>query len=150
MLGSIASAINSQHGRGKHNVSAYEAAYGQQMDHDFSFSKEEAQRCWTVPERIKVTNDPQFAEYAPENYIIDNDEICDDDEIGDDDAKGYFLDGSLPSDEKEEVSNEYFLIICRMTSLRTTLWRSRDYRPPMHLMRKAMIPMLILSAMLLG
>ncbi len=31
-----------------------------------------------------------------------------DDEIGDDDAEGYFLDGSLPSDEKEEVSDEYF------------------------------------------
>jgi hypothetical protein len=29
VLGSIASAINLQHGRGKHDVSAYEAVYGQ-------------------------------------------------------------------------------------------------------------------------
>jgi hypothetical protein len=107
-LGSVASAINSQHGRGKHDVSAYEAVYGQKMDHDFSCSKEEARQCLTVPERLKVTNDPQFAKYACKNYIIDDDEICDDDEIDEDDAEGYFSDGSLPSDEEEEVSDEYF------------------------------------------
>jgi hypothetical protein len=55
-----------------------------------------------------VTNDPQFAEYACKNYIIVDDEIGNDDEIGDDDAKGYFLDGSLLSDKKEEVSGDYF------------------------------------------
>jgi hypothetical protein len=87
-------------------VSAYEAVYGQKMDHDFSCSKEEAQQCWTVPKRLKVTTDPQFAEYACKNYIIDEDEICNDDEIGDDDAEGYFFDGSMPSDKKEEVSDE--------------------------------------------
>ena len=108
VLGSIASAINSQHGRGKHDVSAYEAVYGEKMDHDFSCLKEEARQCWTVPKRLKVTNDPQFAKYAHKNYIIDDDEICNDDEIGDDDAKGYFSDGSLPSDKKEEVSDKYF------------------------------------------
>ncbi len=29
VLGSVASAINLQHGKGKHDVSAYEAVYGQ-------------------------------------------------------------------------------------------------------------------------
>ena len=72
------------------------------MDHDFSCSKEEARLCWTVPGLLKVTNDPEFTEYARENYIIDDDEICDDD------AKGYFSDRLLPSDEKEEVSDKYF------------------------------------------
>ncbi len=43
VLGSNVSAINSQHGRGKHDVSAYEAVYGQKMDHDFSCSKEKVQ-----------------------------------------------------------------------------------------------------------
>ncbi len=108
VLGSVASAINSQHGRGKHDVSAYEAVYGQKMDHDFSCLKEEARRCWMVPNHLKVTNDPHFSEYARENYIIDNDEICNDDEIGGDDAEGYFSVGSLSSDKKEEVSDEYF------------------------------------------
>ncbi len=79
VLGSIASAINLQQGRGKYDVSAYEAVYGQKMDHDFSCSKEEARQCWTVPERLKVTNDSQFTEYACENYIINDDEISDDD-----------------------------------------------------------------------
>jgi hypothetical protein len=55
-----------------------------------------------VPERLTVTNNPEFTEYAHENYIIDYDKICDDD------AKSYFLDGSLPSDKKEKVSDEYF------------------------------------------
>jgi hypothetical protein len=102
VLGSIASAINLQHDRGKNDVSAYEAVYGQKMDHDFSCSKEEARQCWTVPERLQVTNDPKFTEYAHENYIIDDDKICDDD------AKDYFSDKLLPSDEKEEVSDKYF------------------------------------------
>jgi hypothetical protein len=87
VLGSIASAINTQHGREKNDVSAYEAVFGQKMDHDFSCSKEEACRCWTEPERLKVTNNPEFTEYACKNYIIDDDKICDVD------AEGYFLDG---------------------------------------------------------
>ncbi len=109
VLGSIASAINSQHhGRVKYDVSAYEAVYGQKMNHDFSCSKEEARRCWTVPEWLKVTNDPQFTKYAHKNYIINDDEISNDDKICNDDAKGYFSDGLLPSDKKEEVSDKYF------------------------------------------
>ncbi len=62
-----------------------------------------------MPEHhLKVTNDPQFTKYAHKNYIIDDNEICNNDRIGDDDAKGYFSDGLLPSDKKEEVSDEYF------------------------------------------
>ncbi len=95
VLGKVASAINSQHGRGQYDLSAYEAVYDQKMDHDFSCSKEEARQSWTVPEQLKVTNDPEFTEYACKNYIIDDDEICDDD------AKGYFFDGLSPSEEKE-------------------------------------------------
>jgi hypothetical protein len=72
------------------------------MDHEFSCSKEEARQCLAVLEQLKVTNVPEFTGYVCKNYIIDNEEICDDD------AKGYFSDGSLPSDEKEEVSDEYF------------------------------------------
>jgi hypothetical protein len=49
-----------------------------------------------------VTNNPELTKYACKNYIIDDDKICDDD------AKGYFSDRLLPSDKKEEVSDEYF------------------------------------------
>jgi hypothetical protein len=55
-----------------------------------------------VPEQLKITNDPEFTKYACENYIIDDDGNCDDD------AEGYFSDQLLPSDKKEEVSDEYF------------------------------------------
>jgi hypothetical protein len=87
---------------GENDVSAYEAVYGQKMDHDFLCLKEEARRCWTVPEGLKVTNNPEFTKYARKKYIIDDDKNCDVD------AKGYFSDGVLPSDKKEEVSEEYF------------------------------------------
>jgi hypothetical protein len=59
-------------------------------------------QCWTVPEGLKVINNSEFTKYARKKYIIDDDKNCDDD------AKGYFSDGVLPSDEKEEVSEEYF------------------------------------------
>ncbi len=84
-----------------------------------------------VPKCLKVTNDPQFAEYACKNYIIDNNEICNDDEIGDDDAEGYFSDGSLPSDKKEEVSDENFFDHLQddiaEDIAEDSQWRSRDY-----------------------
>jgi hypothetical protein len=54
VLGCVASSINSQHGRGKNDVSSYKAVYGQVFDHEFSCSKEEARKCWTLPERMRV------------------------------------------------------------------------------------------------
>jgi hypothetical protein len=84
------------------DVSAYEAVYGQKMDHEFSCSKEVVCQFWIVPDWLKVTKDPEFNDYACEHYILDGVEI------DDDDANGYFSDGSLPSDEKDKVFNEYF------------------------------------------
>jgi hypothetical protein len=72
------------------------------MDHDFTCLKEEARQCWTVPEQLKVTNNPKFTKYACKNYNINDDKICDDD------AKGYFSDESLPSYEKEEGLDKYY------------------------------------------
>ncbi len=66
------------------------------------------QRCKMVQEWLKVTNDPQFTKYACKNYIINDDKISNYDKICNDDANGYFSDVSLPSDKKEEVSDEYF------------------------------------------
>ncbi len=86
MLGSVASAINMQHGWGKNDISVYEAVYGQKRDHEFSCLKEEARQCWMVAEWLKVTNDPEFTKYVHKNYIIDDEEICDND------AKDYFSD----------------------------------------------------------
>jgi hypothetical protein len=36
-----------------------------------SCSKAEARDCWTLPQFLKVSNDAEFAEYAANNYILD-------------------------------------------------------------------------------
>ena len=46
VLGSVAAAINSQHGPCKENLSSFEAVCGQVLHHEFSCSKEEACQCW--------------------------------------------------------------------------------------------------------
>ena len=42
VLGSVAAVLNSQSGRGRNDVSAYEAVFGQVYDHPLTCSKEEA------------------------------------------------------------------------------------------------------------
>ena len=54
ILGSIASAVNSQCGRGKYAVPSYNAVFGCTYHQDISVTKEEARQCWTVSERLKV------------------------------------------------------------------------------------------------
>jgi hypothetical protein len=98
ILRSIASAINTQHGQGKDDVSAYEVVYGQKKNHEFSCSKEKVRQCWTVSDQLKIANDPKFNEYTHENYILNDAEIVDDD-VG-----CFFCDRLLPSNEKDKVS----------------------------------------------
>ncbi len=74
VLGTIVSAINTQHDWRKKNLSAYEVVYGQETDHEFSCSKEEVHQCWTVPEQLKVTNNPEFTKYVRKKYIIDDED----------------------------------------------------------------------------
>jgi len=69
----VAAKINSQHSRGKDDVSSFEAVYGQVLNHDMSCSKAEGHQCWTLPQFLKVTNDDEFAEYAANNYNFDED-----------------------------------------------------------------------------
>ncbi len=64
VIGSVAAAINSQHGCCMDDVSSSKAVYGQVLHHQFSCSKEEACQCWTVPQRPKVTNNPAFEAYT--------------------------------------------------------------------------------------
>jgi hypothetical protein len=67
VLGSVATTINSQHGCGKNDLSSYKAVFGHKFNHKFACSKEEARRCcWTLDERMRVTNDKKFEEYVQE------------------------------------------------------------------------------------
>jgi len=101
----VAATINSQHGRGKDDVSSFEAVYGQVLNHDMSCSKAEAHQCWTLTQFLKVTNDAEFAEYAANNYNLDEDST---DATKQDDSLGYFSDEELEEDEKEEVTDDDF------------------------------------------
>jgi hypothetical protein len=103
VLGSVAATINSKHGRGKNKVFSYEAVFGHRFNHALSCSKDEARRCWTVTEHMQVTNDLDFKKYVHE--------YCDVDSEGHDTAKddsSYFSDDDIPSDENEEVDDDYF------------------------------------------
>ncbi len=64
VLGSVAATINLQHGCRKNNVSSYKDVFGHKFNHKFACSKEEARRCWTLDERVRVTNDKKFEEYV--------------------------------------------------------------------------------------
>ena len=61
--------------------------------------------CWTLPQFLKVSNDAEFAEYAANNYILDEKST---DAAKKDESSGYFSDEELQEDEKEEVTDDDF------------------------------------------
>ena len=119
----VSMTINSQNGRGKDDVSSFEAVYGQVLNHDMSCSKAEARECWTLPQFLKVTNDEEFAEYAAKNYILDEDSSDADEQ---EDSSGYFSDEELQDDEKEEVMDDDFFNLLNQNILETDTAR----KPP--------------------
>jgi hypothetical protein len=104
VLGVVAAVFSSQHGHKKDDISSYEAVYGQQYDHEVSCSKEEACQCWTLPHLLKVTNNAEFSNYVSANYCLGDNSAADDE-----DDDGYFLNETLPEDERDEVTDEDFL-----------------------------------------
>jgi hypothetical protein len=114
ILGSVAAVVNSHHGRGKNDISAYEAVYGQEPDHQFLCTKEEARRCWTIKDRLQVTNDPEFEKCARAHFVIPSDGEQDNhpnavvEEENNEEADDYFSNDELDSNEKDEVDDEYF------------------------------------------
>jgi hypothetical protein len=86
-------------------MNPYKAVYGQKMDHMVMCTKHQARGCLTLPEILKVTDNPKFQEYAEDNYFladeVDNNDV-------DNDADGYFSDGSLPRKQMDEVDDDFF------------------------------------------
>jgi hypothetical protein len=124
VLGMVAATINSQHGRGKDDISSFEAVYGQVLNHDIDMtcSKAEARQCWTLPQFLKVTIDAEFAEYAANNYNLDEDSP---DAAEQDDSSGYFSDEELQDDEKEEVTDDDFFNLLNQNVLENDTVRKR-------------------------
>jgi hypothetical protein len=122
VLGMVAATINSQHGRGKDDISSFEAVYGQVLTHDISCSKAEAHECWTLPQFLKATNDAEFAEYAAKSYNLDEDSPVAAEE---DDSSGYFSDEELQDDEKEEVTDDDFFNLLNQNILEDDTARKR-------------------------
>jgi hypothetical protein len=107
VLGSVSATINSQHGRGKNNVSLYKTVFGHKFNHKFACSKEEACRCWTLDKRMQVTNDKESEEYVQEYFVVNPKGIIvasDDDE---DDDLSYFSNNEIPIDKIHEVEDKY-------------------------------------------
>jgi hypothetical protein len=122
VLGMVAATINSQHGRGKGDVSSFEAVYGQKvLNHVMSCSKAKARQCWILPQFLKVSNNAEFAEYAANNYNLDEDSS---DDAKQDDS-GYFSDEELQEDEKEEVTDDDFFNLLNENILENDTDRNR-------------------------
>ena len=113
ILGSVMSKINSQHGRGKNDVSAFEAVFGQTYDHQFLCSMEEARKCWSIKQYMGVTLDQDFNDYVMNNFIVDSDS----EDEGDDDD--YFSDDELVEEEWKKCLIQFLtpIYLERRTSL---------------------------------
>lgn len=107
VLGSVAAVINSQAGMGKSDVSAYESVFGQGFMHQFSCSKEDARKCWRIDEHMLVTNDFNFNKNVEMDYDLHVASYGNASDIDNYDV-GYFTDDEVPTDETEEVTDNYF------------------------------------------
>ena len=106
VFGSVAAFINSQYSRGKFDVSAYKAVFGQEFDHEFACLKEEARKCWTIGEQLQVTNDTAFQEYVKEYFYVDADRDQYDSSYEDD--LSYFSDDNINETKTKEVDDTFF------------------------------------------
>ncbi len=109
VLGSVAATINLQHGHGKNNVALYKAVFCHEFNHKFACSKEEACRCWTLDERMQVTNNKEFEEYVQEYFVLDHRGIIVASNDDEDDDLSYFSNNEIPTiEEIDEVDDKYF------------------------------------------
>jgi hypothetical protein len=89
-------------------VSAFEAVYGRKYHHPLLCSKEEARKCWTLPDPLRVTNDEAFATYIAQYFYVHGKEYTRTSNVVTDNESGYFSEEELSKSEEQEVSDDYF------------------------------------------
>jgi hypothetical protein len=97
-------------GRGKHDVSDFEAVYGQTYHHPLLCSKEEVRKCWTLPDHLRVTNDEAFATYIAQHLYERDEEYTSNSNVITDNESGYFSEEKLSKSEEQKVSGDYFYV----------------------------------------
>jgi hypothetical protein len=107
VLGIVAATINSQYGRGKHDVSTFEVMYGQTYHPPLLCSKKEAGKCWTLPDHLRVINDEAFATYIAQHFHVRDEKYTSTFNTVTDNESGHFSEEELSKSEEQEVSDDY-------------------------------------------
>jgi hypothetical protein len=76
--------------------------------HSLLCSKEEACKCWALPEYLRVTNDEAFTMYTAQHFYVHDKEYTSHSNSVTDNESGYFSEEELSKDEEHEVTDDYF------------------------------------------
>ena len=104
LLPRITAVVNSNKSRGKNSVTAYETVFGQPYDQELSCTLDEARKCYTVTEKLKVSRDDRIAS------LFVSDDKASSPPIADGDTDGYWSDSSQPLNVVYELKDEQKLL----------------------------------------
>ena len=71
LLHRVMEVLNKKRSKGRHEVSAYKAVFGQTLEDKALVSTANLRRCTTVADRIALVSTPGFDEFASREYILD-------------------------------------------------------------------------------
>ena len=108
VLGSVSAAINAQYGRGKYDVAAYTSVFGCHYNQEVSTSKEEARQCWTLPQRLKLTDDEEFKRSLEDDFYLSSASSQDENDSNDDPDNNDDWSDASETLADDEVDDETF------------------------------------------
>jgi hypothetical protein len=83
--------------------------YGQKYHHPILCSKEEARKCWTLPDHLLVIIDEAFASYIAQHFYICDDDYASATNAEENKESGYFSEDVLSESDEQEVTDEFFM-----------------------------------------
>jgi transposase InsO family protein len=105
LLGNVMSAVNKQCGKGKNEVSAYEAVFGTKYDPDIPVPREELRKCNTIEQRMLLMPSPRLDAVARQLCKFSDDKPDDDDSSTDVLPKKALFDRKQDEEEYWETSS---------------------------------------------